>query len=139
MPDLQIEVLIDLDRREVRLHVANYGGPAREVNVFGALGDFSFMGIVPPTSFWQSGESRTVVLAMPPTNAENVHAFVEGRDLGKRYVTVGTVGGASYRWPLRRAKKLSAAAEWQRLFPGVPGPLDVPHPLVKMETVERQR
>jgi hypothetical protein len=55
---------------------------------------------------------------MPLVRDAVVNAFVEGRDLGKRQLIIGTVGGATYRWPLRRAKKLNAQKEWQRLFPG---------------------
>jgi hypothetical protein len=137
VPDLHIEVLVDMPNQQVRLAVFNYGGPAREVRVLGVIGDFGFMGLVGPTSYWRPGESRRVVLAMPPIGQDEVQAFVEGRDMGKRQLVVGTVGGATHRWPLRKAKKLSAAKQWNLLFPGTRGPLDVPHTPVAMQTIER--
>lgn len=138
MPDMHLEVLVDLVAQEVRLVIVNHGGPAREVRVMGVLGDFGWAGIVPPTSYWQPGEERTVVVSMPPITADTNHAFVEARDLGKRHVLVATTGGATYRWPLRKAKTLSAQKAWERLFPGIPGPLDVPHTPMHMDTVERR-
>ena len=74
---------------------------------------------------------------MPLLTDAVVYAFVEGRDLGKRQVVLSTVGGATYRWPMRRAKKLSAEKEWQRLFAGEAGPLDVPHGPMAIELIER--
>lgn len=136
LPDLHLEVLGDQKNQEMRLTIINHGGPAREVRVMGVIRDFGFFGIVPPSSYWRSGESRTVRLAMPVIDNE-VQAFVEGRDMGKQQLVIGTVGGASYRWSLRKAKKLSAREEWSRLFPGAPGPLDVANTPVDMTTVER--
>lgn len=93
--------------------------------------------IVPPTSHWRSGESRDVLVSLPPLPDVTVYAFVEGRDMGKRQLVLGTAGGASYRWPLRKAEKMSAASEWRELFPGVPNPTEVAHAPMKMTTLER--
>jgi hypothetical protein len=137
VPDLHVELLVDMEAEEVRLTIANYGGPAREVRVYGVLGDFGFGGYVPPTTYWRAGESRTVKVAMPPVRVEESHVFVEGRDMAKRRLVIGTVGGATYDWPLRKAKKLSAEKEWQKLFPGVPGPLDVKYTPMNISVIAR--
>jgi hypothetical protein len=65
------------------------------------------------------------------------YAFVEARDLGKRQLVVTTAGGATYRWRLRKAKGLNAQKEWERLFPGRPGPLQVPNTPMAIELIER--
>ncbi len=135
LPELHIEVLAHMPNQEMRLKVINYGGAAREVRVMGVIGSFGFFGLIPPSSYWRSGESRTVVLPMPVVTDDDVKAFVEGRDMGKRWLLVGTVGGASYRWPLRKAKKLSAERTWHRLFPNTPTPLDVAHSPVDLANV----
>lgn len=137
-PDPHVELLVDLRDQEVRLTVVNHGGPAREVSVFGVLGDYGFAGLVPPGSYWQPGERRVLRISMPPvTDAEVARVFVEARDMAKKYLFVGTHGGASHRWPLRKAKKLSAAKEWEKLFPGFPGPLDVRYTPMNLEVIER--
>src|SRR4051812_36658917 len=66
IPDLHVEVLLDVDAQEVRLTVVNHGGPAREVKVMGVIGDFGVYGLFPPSSYWQAGERRTVKVSMPP-------------------------------------------------------------------------
>jgi hypothetical protein len=58
-----------------------------------------------------------VRLAMPLIEGA-AHGFVEARDVAKRYVVTGTVGGATHRWRYRRWKKLSAEKQWRKLFPG---------------------
>lgn len=136
-PGLQVEVIVDMPKQETRLTVINYGGPAREVRVMGTMGDFGFAGSLAPSTYWQPGERRTFQVAVPPMRLDKVQIFVEGRDMGKRHLFVTTFGGATYRWPLRKAKKLSAELEWRRLFPGTPGPLDVKHSPMNMELIER--
>lgn len=137
-PDLHVELVGDLPNQETRLEVANYGGPAREVKVAGVLGPFGFYGVLPPTSQWAPGESRTIRVSIPPIDT-TAFVFVEARDTAKRYLFVSTIGGATYRWPLRRAKKLSTMREWQRLFPESRDPLSVAHTPMQMELVERRR
>ena len=136
LPDLHIEVVQDLAAQQVRTYVVNYGGPAREVSIAGVLGEYGFAGQLGPTSYWRPGESRTVVLGMPVnTTAKLAYVMVEGRDVRKRYLFVATVGGATYRWPLRKAKKLSTELVFHRLFPEVGSPLDAT--LVRYEVLER--
>jgi hypothetical protein len=137
LPDLHMEVVTDIPNSEMRLSVFNHGGPAREVRVMGTIGDYGFVGLTAPTSFWRPGESRTYELRMPLVTDAEVIGFVEGRDLGKRQLVLGTPGGQIHRWPLRRAKKLSAAKEWQKLYPGKPSPLDVTYAPVAMVLLER--
>lgn len=140
LPDVHVELLADQQTDQVRLTVVNYGGPAREVRVMGVQGEFGFLGYVPPSTYWRSGESRTVVLSMPtPSKSIDSQIFVEARDMRKRQLFVTTSGGASYRWPLRKAKKMSAATTWDDLFPGVVGPLDVKYPMTEMRVLERQQ
>ena len=126
LPDLHIEVVQDLAASQVRAYVVNYGGPAREVTIAGVLGGHGFAGQLGPTTYWRPGESRTVILGMPvDTEATVAHVMVEGRDVRKRYLFAATVGGATYRWPLRQAKKLSRDLVFRLLFPEVGSPLDV--------------
>jgi hypothetical protein len=122
----------------MRLSVVNYGGPAREVRVLGVIGQFGFLGITPPSSYWKPGESRTYELAIPLLADETIFAFVEARDMAKKQLVLSTVGGAIYRWPLRKAKKLSAAKEWRQIFPESPGPLDVPYTPMQIRLLERE-
>jgi len=125
LPDLHIDVVQDLGAQQVRAHVVNYGGPAREVTVAGVLGQHGFAGHLGPTTYWRPGESRTVVLGMPVDTAAGLaYVMVEGRDVRKRYLSAATVGGATYRWPLRKAKALSTALVFRQLFPEVGSPLD---------------
>ena len=136
LPDLQIEVLQDLEAQQVRAYVVNYGGPAREVTIAGVLGEHGFAGRLGPTTYWRPGESRTVVLGMPVnTEVKLAQVMVEGRDVRKRHLFAATAGGATYRWPLRKAKKLSTELVFRRLFPEVGSPLDAE--LVRYEVVER--
>ena len=117
--------------------VANLGGAAREVRVMETLGEYGWFMPTPPTTYWRPGESRTYRLSMPLITNAVSNAFVEGRDLGKKQLVVTTAGGATYRWPLRKAEKLSASKEWERLFPDAPMPLDVPYAPIAVELVER--
>jgi hypothetical protein len=137
LPDLHMEVVTDVPNNEMRLTVVNHGGPAREVRVMGTIGDFGFYGLTPPTAHWRAGESRAFSLSMPLARDHEVKAFVEGRDLGMRKLVIGTPGGATYRWPLRKAKKLSAGKEWRKLYPGAPTPLEVAYGPIAMTLVER--
>jgi hypothetical protein len=57
--------------------------------------------------------------------------FVEGRDMAKRHLFVTTYRGATYRWSLWKAKKLSAEKQWKRLFPGTPSPVDGKYPMIQ--------
>jgi hypothetical protein len=91
----------------------------------------------PPTTYWRPGESRTYRISMPLIMDVETYAFVEARDLGKRQLVVSTAGGATYRWRLRRAKRLSAQKEWERLFPGRPGPFQVQYTPMAIELIER--
>lgn len=72
-----------------------------------------------------------------PVNREVTvaHVMVEGRDVRKRHLFVATVGGATYRWPLRKAKKLSTQLVFRRLFPEAGSPLDMT--LVRYDVIER--
>ncbi|MGN6187369.1 MAG: hypothetical protein ACTHOE_00590 [Conexibacter sp.] len=138
LPDLHIELLADLPNQEFRVSVSNHGGPAREVRIYGVVGSFGFGGLVGPTTHWRAGESRIIKVSMPPAvDVDEVYAFVDGRDMGKRYLFIGTVGGAQYRWRLRRAKRMSAEKEWRWLFPDAPIPIEAAHSPMAMETVER--
>ena len=138
LPSFGVEVIQDVPKGEVRLYVVNYGGPAREVRVAGVLDTFGFTGPLGPTTYWRPGESRTALLSMPLVgSAPDAFVLVEARDVRKRYLLVATVGGATYRWPLRKARKLSLASVFHDLFPESPGPLDASHPNVHMETIER--
>ena len=137
LPDLHIEILADAVNQEMRMTVANLGGPAREVRVIGTIGAFGWMHHTPPTTYWRPGEMRTYRLSMPLLVDTVACAFVEARDLGKKQLVVATVGGAAYRWPLREALQLSPAKEWERLFPGSPPPTEVTYPQVALELVER--
>ena len=130
-PDLHVEVIVDKPDQEVRLTVVNYGGPAREVRLWGVVGAFGFGGNTEPSTFWQPGERRTFHLHVPPdAMPEESSIFVEGRDMAKRHVFVTTYGGATYRWPLRKATKLSPRKEWERIFPDSPSP--------RVEVIERE-
>lgn len=133
-----MEVVTDVPNHQMRMTVVNQGGPAREVRVMATIGDFGFFGLLPPTTYWRSGESRVFELSMPLVADQDVKGFVEGRDLAKRQLILGTPGGASYRWPLRKAKRLSAGKEWGRLYPGEPTPLDVPHGPMAIKLLERE-
>ena len=136
LPDLQVEVVQDLGAMQVRAYVVNYGGPAREVKIAGVLGSVGFFGLIGPTSYWKPGESRAILIGTPPdTRAEEVHAFVEARDIRKRYLLVSTAGGATYRWPLRKAKKLSTEDVFAKLFPSIGSPLAAT--VVRYEVQER--
>jgi len=136
LPDLQVEVVQDLANMQVRAYVVNYGGPAREVTIAGVVGEHGFAGSLGPTTYWRPGESRTVLLGMAVnTEAHVAHVMVEGRDVRKRYLFVATVGGATYRWPLRKAKKLSTEGVFRRLFPEVGSPLNAEP--VRYEVAER--
>jgi hypothetical protein len=137
LPELHMEVVLDVPNDEVRLIVVNHGGPAREVRVMGTIGDYGFAGHLAPVTYWRSGESRSFVLAMPLVLNTDVKGFVEGRDLAKRHLVLATPGGATYRWPLRKAKRLSAEKEWHKLYPGEPGPLDVPYTPIAMTLADR--
>ncbi|MDA0168394.1 hypothetical protein OJ998_04785 [Solirubrobacter taibaiensis] len=135
-PDLHVEFLGDLVREEVRLTVVNYGGPAREVRVFGVAGNFGFGGYTEPSTYWQPGERRTFRVHVPVVDGEN-QIMVEGRDMAKRYIFVSTVGGASYRWR-HWTRKRSAETVWRRLFPGIPAPDETGQGLVRVELIERE-
>jgi hypothetical protein len=137
IPEMHLEVLVDAVHNEVRMTAANLGGPARDVRVMGTLGEYGWLTPTPPTTYWRSGESRTYRLSVPPIGGLETLAFVEARDLRMKQLVVATAGGATYRWPLRKAKKLSAAEEWRRLFPNAPSPLDVPNTPMAVELVER--
>lgn len=137
IPEMHLEILADVPNREMRMTVVNLAAPAREVRVIGTIGDFGWATLTPPTSYWRPGETRTYRIGMPLLTDQEARAFVEARDLGKRRLVIATVGGATYRWPLRKAKKLSAAKEWERLFPGCPSPLDVAHKPMALELIER--
>ena len=136
IPDFELEIIGDVVNDEMRMTVANLGGPAREVRVFGTLGGYGWLTPTPPTAYWRAGESRTYRLAMPVVRGE-VNAGVEARDRRKKQLVLVTAGGAAYRWPLRKAKKLSLGAEWERLFPGQPTPADVPKTSVVVELLEQ--
>jgi hypothetical protein len=139
IPELHIEILCDIPNNEMRLTVVNLGAPAREVRVMGTVGDFGFFHPTPPTTYWQEGESRTYRISMPVRPGVEAQAFVEARDLGKKYLVVATVGGATYRWNLSEAEKLSPAEEWRKLFPNDQMPPDVKYPQMAIELVERHR
>jgi hypothetical protein len=134
-----LEIIGDAVNNEVRMTVVNLGGPAREVRLMGTHGDYGWFTPTPPTTYWHPGEIRTYRLGMPLVRDVDSLAFVEARDLGKKQLVIATVGGATYRWPLRKAKKLSLAKEWERLFPGAPTPLDVPFKQVAVELLEQRR
>jgi hypothetical protein len=137
-PDLHVEYIVDIPGEQVRLTVINYGGPAREVRVFGLVADFGFLGYLEPSTYWQPGERRTFRVHMPPSRTEKAEVMVEGRDMKKRYVFVATWGGATYRWRQRPWRKLSAQIIWQRLFPDSPIPLDAKHTPMRVELLERE-
>jgi hypothetical protein len=137
VPEFHIELLADLPKEEMRLTVANLGGPAREVRVMGTVGDFGWFSNTPPTSYWRPGESRTFRISMPVITDQEGQTFVEGRDLGKKQLVLSTWGGKSYRWPLRKAEKLSPSEEWHRIFPDKPAPLDVKYFPIAIELDER--
>jgi hypothetical protein len=136
-PDLHCELVVDMPHQQVRLTVVNYGGPAREVNIYGVAAGFGFMGTLEPSGYWQPGERRTFHVHMPPALDDEAKVFVEGRDMAKRHLFVATIGGATYRWPLWRARRLSAEREWRKLFPGSPNPLDAQGPM-RVEVIERE-
>lgn len=137
IPEMHIEIVADAVNNEMRMTVVNLGGPAREVRVIGTIGQFGWMHNTPPTTYWRPGESRTYRIAIPLITDVEAQAFVEARDLSKKQLVVATVGGASYRWPLREAEKFNAAKEWEQLFPGSPLPLALPYPQMAIELVER--
>jgi hypothetical protein len=134
---MHLELLADAVNDEMRMTVANLGGPAREVRVIGTIGQFGWVHNTPPTTYWRPGESRTYRISMPLITDVEAQAFVEARDLGKKQLVIATVGGASYRWPLRKAEKLSLADEWERLFPNNPRPDALQYPQMAIELVER--
>lgn len=137
IPEFHIELLADGPNKEMRLTVANLGGPARDARVAGTLGDFGWFTPTPPSGYWRTGEARTYKVSMPVITDREARAIVEARDLRMRQLVIATVGGATYRWPLRQAKKLSLSKEWQQLFPGTPTPLDVPYTPMSVELIER--
>ena len=102
--------------------------------------EFGSAGYLPPSTYWRPGESRTVVLSMPtPTKSIGSQITVEARDLRKRHVLVTTSGGAGYRWPIRKAKKMSSESTWRELFPGVRTPLEVSNPMTSMRSAPSRR
>jgi hypothetical protein len=137
IPDLHIEVLADIPNDEMRVTIFNLGGAAWDVQTLGVIGPYGWVYLTPPTSFWRAGESRTYTLSMPTLGDQDVYTFVEGRDVRKKHVVITTHGGAVYRWPLRKVRRLSAAKMWQRLFPGIPAPYEATHPQPALELVER--
>lgn len=137
IPDFHVELIFDGVNNETRLTIANLGGPAREARVMGTYMDFGWFTPTPPTTYWRSGETRTYRVSIPVIPGGEDRTIVEARDLRKKQLVLTTTGGASYRWPLRKAKKLSLKAEWERLFSGHPTPLDVPHTPMKVELIER--
>ncbi len=137
VPEFHLEILADVPNDEMRMTIVNLGGPAREVRVIGTIGPFGWLHVTPPTAYWRAGETRTYRIAIPLIADQEARAFVEARDLGKRQLVIATVGGATYRWPLRKAKKLNAAREWAELFPGTPSPLEVLHKPMAIELIER--
>jgi hypothetical protein len=139
IPELHVEVICDVPNDQMRLIIVNLAASAREVRVMGSIGEFGFTHNTPPTTYWQSGESRTYIISMPVLPRVEAYVFAEARDLGKKFLVVATVGGATYRWNLRQAEKLSPAAEWYKLFPGKPLPLDLKYPQMAIELVERHR
>jgi hypothetical protein len=136
-PDLHVELLGDRPKDEMRLTVVNLGGPGREVKVMGTVGEYGFYSLTSPSTYWQPGERRVWLLAMPVVDAPSANVVVESRDMRKQWLFATTFGGAYYRWPLRKAKKRSAESTWRELFPGQPGPLEVPKTPVDLELVER--
>lgn len=49
--EFHIEPLVDLGAQQTRLTIANYGGPAREVQIAGVHGAFGYFGLVGPTAY----------------------------------------------------------------------------------------
>lgn len=137
IPDFHIDMLGDIPNQEMRMTVANLGGPAREVRLMGSVGQYGWFTPTPPTTYWRPGESRTFRLGMPVVPGAMSYIFVEARDLRKQHLVVATGGGATYRWPLKEAESLSPGEEWRRLFPDQPAPLDLPYFPVVVEAVER--
>jgi hypothetical protein len=137
IPDFHIELLADAPNNEMRLTIANLGGPARDARVAGTLGDFGWFTPTPPTAYWRTGEVRTYKVNIPVVRDCEACAIVEARDLRMKQLVIATVGGAAYRWPLRQAKELSLRKEWEQLFPGTPTPLDVPYTPMSVELTER--
>lgn len=98
LPDLHVEVVQDLGAGQVRAYVVNYGGPAREVRIYGVLGAIGFGGPIGPTTYWRPGESRTLLLGAPVNSEVEIsYVLVEGRD------------GASATCSCRRLAELSTA------------------------------
>ena len=139
VPEFQLEPLRDVDSDEARLTIINYGGQARDVHVAGVEGEFGYYGVIPPTGQWRSGESRTILLAMPAAPIGDLEAktVVVSRDLRLRYTLATTAGGNTKRWRIRKRTELSAADVFAHFFPNSPGPLDVPKTPVRMELSDR--
>ena len=137
LPDLHVDLIYDMPNQEVRATVVNYGGPACDVRIGGVEGTFGYYGLIGPTSYWRSGEMRTILIAVPPGVNDVNHTYVEGRDVKLRYLFAATTGGIQRRWPLRKAKELSPADLFSEFFPGVTHPIDALHSPILMTTVDR--
>jgi hypothetical protein len=113
--------------------VLNYGGPAREVSVWGVVGAFGFGGYTEPSTYWQPGERRTFRLHVPPIAGES-QIMVVGRDMAKRQLFAATYGGATCRWRIWKLRTLSTGDIWRRLFPETP---EARHGPMRVEVIER--
>lgn len=138
VPELHIDVLADAENDEMRLTIANLGPPAREVRTMGTIGDYGWFTPTAPVTYWRSGETRTYKLHMPLLLNTEVQGFVEARAIRMKQLVIATVGGTQVRWSLRKLEKMSPAKEWSHMYPGLPSPIVVKHPLVALELVERQ-
>ena len=75
--------------------------------------------------------------SMPFLRDTEVQAFVEARAIRMKQLVVATVGGAQYRWSLRKLEKMSPAKEWAHLYPHSPNPTEVKYKPTAIELVER--
>jgi hypothetical protein len=137
IPDLHVEVLLDMPAELWRLAVVNHGGLAREVTVMGVIRAVRHLRRAAAEHLLAGGRTAHGSDLVAPLPVEKTHVFVEGWDMAKRRLVVGTVGGATYQWKLRKAKKLSDALTWKKLFPDTPPPHDARHWPMNLELVKR--
>jgi hypothetical protein len=128
----------DRPNNEVRATIVNYGGPAREVQLWGLEGPYGYGGLIGPTTYWRPGESRTLRLGMPVgPHAEEQSVVVIGRDVRRRYAFARTNGGAGERWSIRHDEPISDHGIWKHLFGTTPPPIKAPLSPIQMDPVER--
>ena len=139
--DAYVEVAEVMPSGEVRLLIANYGGPAQRV-IFGVVeGRVTALGMPPPASYMRSGESRLLALDLPANQDRQAVAVVTCFDLRGRHAYAFAAPGKQRRWRLRnpvtrRCNDISAHEMFLSLYPDSPSPANLD--VVGHRLIERQ-